>query len=110
MFSDVHPFGHRGAERNLCLKQQNCVNWLLCCPVCECTRTRTVTLDLKRPRASHIYDIYATAGWELFDPRQPLESVFQCIAGPGSLGTMNFCRHFSLVWNFKQQTGSFSSL
>ncbi len=33
-----------------------------------------------------------------------------CIAGPGSLGTMNFCRHFSLVWNFKQQTGSFSSL
>ncbi len=32
------------------------------------------------------------------------------IGRPCTLGTMNFCRYFSLMWNFKQQTGSFSSL
>ncbi len=38
------------------------------------------------------------------------ESEMDVIGRPGSLSTMNFCRYFSLMWNFRQQIGSFSSL
>ncbi len=44
------------------------------------------------------------------NPRMSFPRAHIGIGRLGSLGTMNFCRYFSLIWNFRQQIGSFSSL